>query len=257
MKTRLLTILLLLTLAGYALGQMVMGNGHVRRATASAAAIDPALRIWYEFAANNATNVIDSTTNHFDAYASDAVTTWWTNTSSGSWYFTGPNGANTLNSLRVSDAQIGTFISNTIVFWHYELTIVGNAHRLWVQKGTTYPAVEYEFYAGNAGCFELNYYDGSFHALDSTVALVYDRWEMIAASASPQSVDFYSQGTNIFHSAGITISDSSDPCYLGCIGRATSYDVKGWMGEFRKYDRVLTASEILVLFNATKAAYGY
>jgi hypothetical protein len=181
----------------------------------------------------------------------------------GSGYTVGINFASLTDKISFSDiSSLNLTASITVMGWIYPRSFGGGSSgRIYDKFKTTFPQSGFALWIDNSiGTNAIVY--GTGWAVSTTVGRLSNQvslntWQHFAAVHSGTTVTFYKNGSSIGSSGSITAPTSASGV-AACIGNnsAGTNNFDGTLGAVRVYNRVLSAKDILQVYNSTKSRYG-
>jgi hypothetical protein len=165
-----------------------------------------------------------------------------------------------INFTDISNLNISSNIS--VMGWIYPRSFGGGSSgRIYDKFKTTFPQSGYALWIDNSvGTNSISY--GTGWAISTTIGRLNNQvdlntWQHFAAVHSGTTVTFYKNGSSIGSSGSITAPTSASGV-AACIGNNSggTNNFDGTLGAVRVYNRVLSAAEILQIYNSTKSKYG-
>ncbi len=187
------------------------------------------------------------------------------NISSGTYYILGNNVPQTIFSctkaskaslyingvdgyVNVTDSQTMNITNNQVTFMYWAKTISTGAHLQVFHKGNSTVSIDRQFGAAftpgdTTTYFTLRTSNGIVDANRGPIPA--DVWNHIALVYNSTDMIWYVNGVNV-SSASQTgnIATKIAPMMIGAFGSAGSTQYKGWIDEFRVYNRSLNATEV-------------
>jgi hypothetical protein len=181
---------------------------------------------------------------------------------SGTGYTLGINFSSATDSLDFGNLTKINLTSNiTVMGWVYPKSFGGGSSgRIFDKFKTTVPQTGYALWIdNNIGTNAIAY--GTGWTVNTSVARLSNQvdlstWQHFAVTHSGTTVTFYKNGASIGTSSSITApSSGSVVARIGNnAGGTNNFD--GTLGAVRIYNKVLSATEILQIYNSTRSKYG-
>jgi len=181
---------------------------------------------------------------------------------SGTGYTLGINFTAASDNLNFGNlSKINLTANITVMGWIYPKSFGGGSSgRIFDKFKSTLPQTGYAlFIDNNVGTNAIAYSSG--YSISASTARLSNQvtlsvWQHFAAVHSGTTVTFYKNGASIGSSSSITAptSGSVNACVGNNSGGTNNFD--GILGAVRVYSQVLSANDILQIYNATKSKYG-
>jgi hypothetical protein len=184
-------------------------------------------------------------------------------TLAGTGYTVGISFSNLTDKINFTDISALNITSNiSVMGWIYPRSFGGGSSgRIYDKFKTTVPQSGFALWIDNSvGTNSISY--GTGWAISTTIGRLNNQvdlntWQHFAAVHSGTTVTFYKNGSSIGSSNSITAPITASGV-AACIGNNSggTNNFDGTLGAIRVYNRVLSAADILQIYNSTKSKYG-